>query len=592
MEIKKLSYYINQAKIIKPQIHYKKTRIAFLGSFTLNGFEETIQVQCNEEKINCITYNAPYNQYNQEILNKNSDLYKFNPDIIFFLIDNRIILDNLFYFPYEYSEDDRRKFVEEKYSELENLIKTVTEKLHSKLVITNFLIPTYSPFGIFESKVEFGLKDIILHLNKKLKELCKNHDSVYLYDFNSFVTKFGERNVLDYKKMFFGDIKISFDTIPYLIYEFIGYLKPLLGLNKKCIVLDLDNTLWGGIVGEDGFERIKLGPDPAGRPFVEFQRVLKSLLKSGIILAINSKNNSDDAMKVIKEHPHMILKEEDFACLKINWNDKIANMRNISKELNIGLDSIVFFDDDPINRELIKMSIPEIKVIDLPQDPSSYALILRNLNDFNLLKITDDDFKRAKMYRQERERNVLESVTENLDEYLKKLDIKVKIRLADKFSIPRISQLSLKTNQFNLTTKRYQEEEIKEFAKDDKMIVGCAEVEDKFGESGITNIFIIKKNNEEWILDTFLLSCRIIGRGIEEGILGKIIEMAKEDGVKKIKAEFISTKKNKPAENFLSDYGFQKEGKYWIFSLQNPVKIPTHLTVRFEKNSKRKGHKF
>ena len=582
MEIKKLSHYINQAKIINQEIYDKKVRIAFLGSFTLNGFEETIQVQCNEEKINCITYNAPYNQYNQEILNENSDLYKFNPDIIFFLIDNRIILDNLFYFPYEYSEEDRKKFIDEKYLELENLIKTISENLQSKLVITNFVIPTYSPFGIFESKVEFGLKDIVLDLNKKLKELCKNQDSVYLYDFNSFVTKFGERNVLEYKKMFFGDIKISFDIIPYLIYEFVGYLKPLLGLNKKCIVLDLDNTLWGGIVGEEGFEGIKLGPDPAGRPFVEFQRVLKSLLKSGIILAINSKNNSEDAMKVIKEHPHMVLKEEDFACLKINWNDKIANMKDIAKELNIGLDSMVFFDDDPVNRELIKMSIPEIKTIDLPQDPSSYALILRDLNDFNVLKITDDDFKRAKMYSQEQKRHVLESTTKNLDEYLKKLDIKVKVRLADKFSIPRISQLSLKTNQFNLTTKRYQEEEIKEFAKDDKMIVGCAEVEDKFGESGITNIFIIKKNNEEWILDTFLLSCRIIGRGIEEGILGKIIEMAKKEGVKKIKAQFIPTQKNKPAENFLSNNGFQKEGEYWIFSLQNPIKIPTHITVRFE----------
>jgi len=151
------------------------------------------------------------------------------------------------------------------------------------------------------------------------------------------------------------------------------------------------------------------------------------------------------------------------------------------------------------------------------------------LNDFNVLKITDDDSKRAKMYRQERERHVFESKTKNLDEYLKKLDIRVKVRLADEFSIPRISQLTLKTNQFNLTTKRYQEEEIKKFTKDDKMIVGCAEVEDKFGESGITNIFIIKKNSEEWILDTFLLSCRIMGRGIEDGILGKIIEMAKKD---------------------------------------------------------------
>ena len=316
MEIKELSYYINQAKIIKPEIHKNKIRLAFLGSFTLNGFEETIQVQCNEEKINCITYNAPYNQFNQEILDEKSNLHKFKPDIIFLIIDNRTLLENLFYFPYEYSEDEKKKFIEEKYFELENLINIITKKIKSKIIITNFLIPTYSPFGIFESKIEFGLKDMMINLNKKLKDFCKNQDSVYLYDFNSFVTKFGEKNVLDYKKMFYGDIKISFEIIPYLIYEFLGYLKPMLGLNKKCIVLDLDNTLWGNIVGEDGFEGIKLGPDPAGRPFVEFQKVLKSLSKCGIILSINSKNNFDDAMKVIREHPHMILKEEDFACMK------------------------------------------------------------------------------------------------------------------------------------------------------------------------------------------------------------------------------------------------------------------------------------
>ncbi len=582
MDIKELSYYINQAKIIKPENHKKNIRVAFLGSFTLNGFEETIQVQCNEEKINCVTYNAPYNQVNQEILNKNSGLYKFNPDIVFCLIDNRTILGDLYYFPSKFDEQEKRKFIDEKYYEIENLIKRFTERTQSKFIIANFVIPTYSPFGIFESKMELNLKEIILELNKKIKGFCMNQDSVHMYDFNAFVTKFGERNVLDYKKMFFGDIKISFQTIPYLIYEFLSYLKPMLGLNKKCIVLDLDNTLWGNIIGEDGFEGIQLGSDPPGRPFIEFQKILKSLSKSGIILAINSKNNPDDALKVIREHPYMILKEEDFTCIKINWNDKIANIRDIAKELNIGLDSMIFFDDDPSNRELIRLSIPEVKVIELPKDPAYYSQILRDLNDFNQLKITKDDTQRTKMYLQERERNTLESTTENLDEYLKKLDIKVKIKLADEFSIPRISQLILKTNQFNLTTKRYQEEEIKKFVKDGKIIVGYSEIEDKFGNSGITNVFIIKKNSEEWILDTFLLSCRIMGKGIENGIIGKILENGKKEGIKKIKAKFISTTNNKPAENFLLDYGFEKEGDDWVFLLQNTIKIPNHLTVKFE----------
>ena len=582
MEIKELSYYINQAKIIKPENHKNKIRIAFVGSFTLNGFEETMQVQCNDEKINCITYNSPYNQFNQEILDENSNLYKFKPDIIFLLIDNRSILENSFYFSNINSENEKKKYTDEKFNEINNLIKTFTKKSHSKIIIANFVIPTYTPLGIYESKIEYGIKEIILDLNKKLKELSRNIDLCYVYDFNSFVTKFGEKNILDYKKMNYGDIKINFDIIPHLIYDFLGYVKPILGLNKKCLVLDLDNTLWGNIIGEDGIEGIKIGPYPEGRSFVEFQKVIKALSENGIILAINSKNNQKDAMKAINEHPHMILREKDFSCIKINWNDKISNMREISNELNIGLDSIVFFDDDPVNRELLRMSIPEINTVELPKDPSTYAQILRNLNDFNTLKITKDDTQRKIMYKQEQNRQKLESSTENLNEYLKKLDIKIKIKLDDKFSISRISQLILKTNQFNLTTKRYQEEEIREFVKDETMIVGCSEVEDKFGENGITNVFIIKTKPNEWIIDTFLLSCRIMGRGIEEGIIGKILEIAKNKGIEKIIATFIPTEKNKPAENFLKNYGFEKEDEKWIFLLKNKIKIPDYLEVELK----------
>ena len=582
MEIKKLSHYLNQAKIIKPENHKNKIRIAFVGSFTLNGFEETMQVQCNDEKINCITYNSPYNQFNQEILNEDSNLYKFKPDLIFLIIDSRIILEDSFYFSNINSEDEKKKFTSKKFDEINNLIKIISKKSQSKIVITNFTIPTYTSLGIYESKIEYGTKEIILDLNKKLKVLSKNIDSCYVYDFNSFVTKFGEKNVIDYKKMYYGDIKINFDIIPYLIYEFLSYVKPILGLNKKCIVLDLDNTLWGNIIGEEGIEGIKIGPYPEGRSFVEFQKVIKSLSENGIILAINSKNNQKDAMKAINEHPHMILREQDFSCMKINWNDKISNMKEISNELNIGLDSIVFFDDDPVNRELIRMSMPEINTVELPEDPSTYAEILRNLNDFNTLKITKDDTERKKMYSQEQNRQKLESNTENLNEYLKKLDIKIKIKLDNKIAISRISQLILKTNQFNLTTKRYQEEQIKEFVEDETMIVGCSEVEDKFGENGITNVFIIKTKSNEWIIDTFLLSCRIMGRGIEEGIIGKILEIAKQKGIEKITATFIPTEKNKPAENFLKNYGFKKENENWVFLLKNKIKIPDHLQVELK----------
>jgi len=235
-------------------------------------------------------------------------------------------------------------------------------------------------------------------------------------------------------------------------------------------------------------------------------------------------------------------------------------------------------DDDPVNRELIRSSIPEVLVVDLPKDPSFFATTLTSMNEFNVLKITEEDVKRGSMYVQQRQRTELKNQTGSIDDFLKQLKIKLRIKQTNEFTIPRISQLTLKTNQFNLTTKRYQEEDIRKFSKDETKMIGCAQVEDKFGDNGITGAYIVNKDNsDEWTIDTFLLSCRVIGRGIEDGILDYIIKKAKEEGIKKIKGEFIPTKKNKPAENFLSNFGFKKENNFWVYDISSYVKKPRLL---------------
>ena len=545
---------------------------------------ETISVKCADIQIGCNTFAGGYNQYNEEILNDKSKLYSFSPDICFLILDTRKILGDLFFSPYNLPVEKRREFIQNKVDELTNLVKSFIEKSNSKLAVSNLVVPTSSPYGIIEAKTAYGLQEMVHDFNQKLSNMCKDEDSAYLYDLNGFVARFGQNNVFDYRQYFFGDVKISLNYIPFLANELLGFIKPILGLSKKCIVLDLDNTLWGGIVGEDGFNGIKLGHnDPIGRAFIEFQKYLLSLHERGIILAVNSKNNPEDAMKVIKDHPNMILREEHFACLKINWNDKVTNFYEIAQELNIGLDSMVFLDDDQVNRGFVGTSIPEVLTVELPNDPSLYVPTLTELNDFNVLKITEEDKKRGKMYLQERKRIEFKKNVPNFEEYLKQLNIKVRIKKATDFTIPRISQLTLKTNQFNLTTKRYQEEDVRKFSQDKKKIIGCAQVEDKFGDNGITNVFIIDKENErEWVIDTFLLSCRVIGRGIEHAILSQIFKDAKNEGVKKIKAYFIPSKKNKPAETFLPDFGFRKEDDYWVYDLNNAVKSPNHLMLEVE----------
>ncbi|MGC2309179.1 MAG: HAD-IIIC family phosphatase [Nitrososphaeraceae archaeon] len=576
-----LSYFISKANSIKNITFQKKIRIAILSSFTINGLEESLIVKCAEHKIQCETYNSPYKQYNQDILSPASPLYEFSPDLTFMIIDTRTILSSLFYNPYSVSTSERREYIDNRVKELANLVRNFTGKSDSKLVVANFSTPVYTPYGICETKAEYGLREMILDLNSKLSTLLQNEQSTFIFNFDSFVTKYGEINVFDYRQFLVGDIKVSLSYIPYLAEGIMDYVKAHQGINRKCIVLDLDNTLWGGIVGEDGYEGIKLSPQPPGTSFVEFQRIIQALYARGIILAINSRNNEDEALRVIREHPYMVLREDNFASIKINWNDKISNMKAIAEELNIGLDSLVYFDDDPVNREVMSKAVPEVMTVDLPEDPALYAQALMNLNDFNTFSITEEDKKRGQMYFEQRKRIQLENSVSNLEDFLSQLSIKIIIKTADEFTIPRIGQLVLKTNQFNLTTNRFREEEIRKFTQNKNMWVGCAQTEDKFGDNGITGVFIVDKNSaySEWTIDTFLLSCRVMGRGIEDGIMQHILNEARKEGVRRVKGRYIPTKKNKPCENFLSKSGFKKEEEYWVYSFDSPFKMVKHLEL-------------
>jgi len=577
-----LSEYLNKFIELDNE-HKNHTNIAFLSSFTINGLSETVQVKCNEKKIYCDTYAGGYNQFSQEILNLKSKLYDFSPNLTFLILDLRSVLGDLFFFPYSYTEKEKKELINSKLNELFEIITFFVKNSNSKLVLTNFNSPSYSSYGIASMKSNFNLKDMVLYMNKKLQEFTINKNSIFIFDFDAFVSKFGEKNVFNYQNYFFGDIKIDLDYIPYFANELIPYIIAQLGISKKCIVLDLDNTLWGGIVGEDGFDGIKLGPQLPGNTYLEFQKNLKALKNRGIILAINSKNNFNDAIQVINEHPNMILRKEDFSSIMINWNNKVSNMYEIAQELNIGLDSIVFFDDDPVNRELMRTSLPDILTVELPKDSSEYVNTLHELPEFSMFEITDEDSKRSEMYAQQQTRKEFEISTPNLEDLLRNLSLELIIKKSNNFTNPRISQLILKTNQFNLTTKRYTAEEILNFTNDENIIIGCAQVKDKFGDHGITGVFIIKKlNSNEWFLDTFLLSCRIIGREIEKGILNYIINEAKKNGIKIIKSQYVRTEKNTPIQDFLPNCGFKQINNFWEYDLNNAFNMPDFIKIVIE----------
>lgn len=577
--------YINQNNLLMETDSMKKCRIAFLSNFTINGLAEVMRVLCNKESVYAKTYVSNYNQYAQEILNKNSKLYSFNADIIFLIIDSEHLLGDFIYFPYRLTKEERENYFKEKFDEFESLLRILKKNTSAKIVVNELLLPVYSDRGILENKESSGLKKSIQKFNEMLHMISKKDFQLFVFNFNDLVLKKGCEFMFDNKMKYLADIRISPKGIVELGKEYMAYIFPLMSLTKKCLVLDLDNTLWGGVVGEDGIEGINLGPEKQGQAFIDFQKRILGLFERGVILAVNSKNNYDDAIEVIKKHKHMILKEENFACIKANWNDKVSNFKEIANELNIGLDSMVFIDDDKTNRELVKEFLPEVMVVDLPEDPSEYPKIIEDLKVFNVFGITQEDLKKGEMYVDQSKRNKLKSQVQDLDSFLKQLKIKATIKKVDKPEKVRASQMTQKTNQFNLTTKRYLEEDIEKFIESKINLIKFIQVEDKFGNYGITGLFIVIKYPEIWEIDSFLLSCRILGKNIEFAFMQNLINEAKKQGIKRIKGVFIPSKKNAPAKNFLKECGFKFEkkedgGEHYLLNVGNENKKEVFIEVK------------
>ena len=328
---------------------------------------------------------------------------------------------------------------------------------------------------------------------------------------------------------------------------------------KKCIVLDLDNTLWGGIIGEDGQDGIALSLKPPGNSFMAFQQALRDYYDRGIILAINSRNNEDEAMEVIRTHPNMILKENHFAARRINWKDKVENLKELAEELNISLDSMVFLDDDPVNRQLVQTLLPEVLTPELPENPEEYVAFLNSLAYFDSNIITNEDLMRGNFYVTERLRREEERNFTNKEDFLRNLNLELIIYEDSSSHLERLSQLTEKTNQFNTLKKPLSTEEISQYIKSPQHTVFYAKLRDKFGDHGIIAFALAKRDENSWNIESFLMSCRVFGRNVENAFLGEIIGRGIVQGIKKISIAFEETPKNAPAKEFVTEHFNQGE---------------------------------
>lgn len=546
-------------------------KIALLSTFTIKGLKEVISLEASKSRIDIEVYTGAYGQIIQEFLNEDSNLISFSPDITFIVWDRDTLFGDYVIEPYEMNVMERRNFIDNKLKEINNYIEIFLNKIKGTIVINNLEIPSYSPLGILENKQEFGLYESVRYINSEIDKLARIKNNLYIYDYDTFLNKYGKNHIVDNKMYYLADMKLSMEMIVNLGKEYTTYIFAMKGKTKKCLVLDLDNTLWGGIVGEKGITGIKLSPNYEGKAYYEFQKYIQALSNRGVILAINSKNNYEDAMNVIRNHKYMILRENSFASVRINWQDKATNIMEIAKELNIGLDSIVFIDDDRVNCDLVNKMLPMVKTICLDGNPANYVNLMKNLQCFNQLIYTAEDRNKTKQYQSQKARNDLKEKIGSIEEYIKSLEIKVNFYRLSEENINRISQLTLKTNQFNLTNKRYQTEELIELQDNKKAVIECINVEDKFGDNGISGVIIYYVLNENVVIDTMLLSCRVMGRNIEKEYFLRLEEYCRSNGLHKIIGKYVRSDKNKPVEKLYERYGFkelEQKDNYIIYEKQ------------------------
>jgi len=521
-------------------------RISVLSNIITSNLNEILEYKLRIGGIPAIVNSGDYDN----IVQDSTKIQDSNVVIVFWELCN--IIDGLQSKIELLNDNEFGKIIEKIKSEIDFVIKNLESK--SLVLFNKFTSIQFR--SMFFRKNNFD--ELADQLNEYLERIISNN--FMLIDLEKVMLNVGVENSCDFRYYYSSKALYTIDF--YKTYS--EFISPLInsinGKSKKALIFDCDNTLWKGILGEDGFDNIEMSEATKdGSIFSEIQSIALYLNKQGIIIGLCSKNNPDDIAEVINSHPDMQLRDQYISINKSNWLDKVSNLNKIADELNIGLDSIVFIDDSNFEVNLINQHLPEVTVLQVPEKLSQYPNMLRNnINLFYNISISDEDKKKVNMYKEQIKRATHKKSFNNIDDYLSSLDIKISILKNNKKIIPRLSQMSQKTNQFNLTTKRYTEMDIKSFFNNNSSVIIAISVSDKFGDNGITGLSIVNTNyeNKSAHIDTFLMSCRIIGRNVEYAFIDYIIEKIKMSGVNYVTSEFIKTNKNDQVINFFEDCGF------------------------------------
>ena len=580
--LKELIYPFDPAYILENKRKLKKLlleesnsfvdkKIAILGGYTTSAVKQIMELFLLNNGIRPSFYESEYNKFYEDAMFDNEELKAFDPDIIYVCTSNRNITR------YPELNDDVDSLLNNEYKKYENIWKSLKAKYNCPIIQNNFELPYYRLMGNKDASDIHGKVNFITRLNLMFYEYAQKNENFYICDINYISADYGLKQWSDPFYYHMYKYALNVNAIPYLSFNVANIIKSIFGKNKKGFVLDLDNTLWGGVIGDDGVEGIKVGPEESeGQVYSEFQRYLKEHKQLGVILNIDSKNDYENAIAGLK-HPDSELSEDDFVEIKANWEPKDINFEQIAKDINLLPESLVFIDDNPAERHIVTEQLKGVVAPELDSVEHFIETIDRN-GFFEVTTLSKDDLNRNEMYKQNAEREKAEASFTDYKDYLLSLNMKGIIKPFEPLYTERISQLSNKSNQFNLTTHRYTVSEIEEIANDKECITLYGKLIDRFGDNGLVSVVIGHLEDGVCDIDLWIMSCRVLKRDLEFAMMDELVRKCKERNITRIIGHYYPTAKNSMVKDFYAMQGFEKlredenGNTDWLFEIKEDYK--------------------
>lgn len=567
-------YIISKKRNIKRQLMehtegFIKKKIAILGGYTTNSIKQTMELFLLNQGILPEFYESEYNQFYQDAMFDNAELEAFAPDVIYVCTSNRNIIE---YPTMQDSKEDIDAMLERERTKYLALWESLSRRYHCPIIQNNFEMPLYRLLGNRDAYDIHGKVNYLTRLNMEFYSYAQHHEDFYICDINYLSADYGLKEWSDPFYYHMYKYAVNVNAIPYLSFSVSNIIKSIFGKNKKGLVLDLDNTLWGGVIGDDGVDNIVLGPEESeGQAYSEFQRYIKEQTSIGVILNVNSKNEESTALSGIA-HPNSEFNKDDFIVFKANWNSKDQNHKEIAATLNLLPESLLFIDDNPAERHIVSEQLPGVVAPEIGEIHQYIQRIDRG-GYFEVTTLSADDRKRNEMYRENAKRAEFQASFESYTDYLLSLKMEAHIKAFEPVYLARIAQLTNKSNQFNLTTRRYTQNEIEEIAQSDKYLTLYGKLEDRFGDNGVVSVIIGSVNGDICDIELWLMSCRVLKRDMEFAMMDGLVHKCRQLGLSTIRGYYYPTAKNRMVKDFYALQGFTKTDEddkgntVWIFSL-------------------------